>query len=1307
MARKRSTGGERGSRVEIEDLVAGRTVPDARRLLQLIHEVNPTGRTVGDREEAERYASKSGLQSLLVKHFRDDLLVEPDKRAGVVGLRHRYLPVDGCHAVLAELGDEERSWVQLQLDTGAAAGSLGAGGRGGDRDQAKRRQEGRRGGERVLEPADLVAEARRQIEAYAYEEARETLELAVRDGLPEAALVLVQLLVDSLGADEDALALEEGLEPEDAEHLEMRILLALAAARSQQQPERAFRFLRDVSPMPGTARVAEVLATLARAAIVRGDPDAAQKLLAQAREFDPAHPDLVALASEASAVRKRARAPLEDELLAAFAAGQAAGQVEPAERMARELLMSFPDSPVAGRMLRQIGEQRQREEGRALLARASTALAGGDHDAAVRYAREARALGVLTADLEASIESAVVLRRQAAADAVCQQLGAALGPALAAYARLNEETRALVRAQTNVAAVAWLDQALAGAGSRAPEVATAAGVALVVAIEDLQHGRADEFLHGLLPHERALADVPRARQLFVELERRLVLERNREAITAQQAAKAALERNELVEAKTLLDGLDVRGCCVGGRWQLVARCLWVGRPPATLGRKEGVGVLLSEGNFLAARIEVDFLLTSEKVLKAEQAEQAEEDRWRAQRERIDAEVQRSFRVHVCEVGSNDVEPLMGALALDDGLLVEEPSIWLSAGELFFCSGVGSWVFIGVYDLALGRFKELVQLCCPGRMERATVHVQGDRVLLAAEGGLLELARQGFRVVAWHSMSSVVPAADIFEDLAFAPGAEHLWIESRQGGSKTRDDWTTSVVGVARFAVQRELKSVRHPVAIHGLDPLAVASLPFDGGGRLHTTRGIPADSFSFQHPAQVHAVAVHPASTADLLAIVGPVRDPFGPEQDDDDEEGIEAVELLRATAWKSAGRGVGIEGVFMDGSFALATSLETGCSFLLVSSDEGTKQLIGIAPCAPGGTGDLAILFRTTVPDNTLLVQDSSARTVLVVATTKLGRLQVAVLGTEPPALLPGAPLQRGMPSLQPSFFCEWHAPKEYELRTEVHGALQRLPTAMRLEWALKKLDPRHAPQTAVAIIRELETLGEMEAALQVAHIAAEGAPDDGVIALCRAGVLARLGRWNAVRLLLEPVVVDLMPPPAVRHLFHLLGVAKLLEGGAHAADDAREAWQRGLAHEGECKLADCIEVVSPLPDPSVPEQWGPDQPVLRQLLGAINAADVCLAGGEAEGAIRASGRAAVLVGGELQSLARLAEAHLRCEAHAGAEHFAKVLALVTFVGVAENKHHERRCDLPIPGAQWGDERIAGLVRRASAWLKAATLVT
>jgi len=84
----------RSNRLDVDDVLEGRARPNARELIALIHEVNPSGQELPARETVRRYALKNRLQSLLVNRFADELLVEPTDEEGMIGLRHRASGLD-------------------------------------------------------------------------------------------------------------------------------------------------------------------------------------------------------------------------------------------------------------------------------------------------------------------------------------------------------------------------------------------------------------------------------------------------------------------------------------------------------------------------------------------------------------------------------------------------------------------------------------------------------------------------------------------------------------------------------------------------------------------------------------------------------------------------------------------------------------------------------------------------------------------------------------------------------------------------------------------------------------------------------------------------------------------------------------------------------------------------------------------------------------------------------------------------------------------------------------------------------------
>ena len=134
---------------------------------------------------------------------------------------------------------------------------------------------------------DILRQGQEAIEAYDYELARNLLERAffLSGGNADAALALLTLLVDHLVADDEALAFWPKLSAEARASSDIRVLVALAAARTGD----VSRAKLLVAAIDGT-RAAEIMTLLATNALQAGDLADAGKLAEDARSRDPAHP---------------------------------------------------------------------------------------------------------------------------------------------------------------------------------------------------------------------------------------------------------------------------------------------------------------------------------------------------------------------------------------------------------------------------------------------------------------------------------------------------------------------------------------------------------------------------------------------------------------------------------------------------------------------------------------------------------------------------------------------------------------------------------------------------------------------------------------------------------------------------------------------------------------------------------------------------------------------------------------------------------------------------------------------------------
>lgn len=74
MGRRRK---KKGKKLVVDDVLAGRAEASIEQLLQLIHQTNPTDLGLSKQETEARYATKSSLQSLLLREHFDKVRITP------------------------------------------------------------------------------------------------------------------------------------------------------------------------------------------------------------------------------------------------------------------------------------------------------------------------------------------------------------------------------------------------------------------------------------------------------------------------------------------------------------------------------------------------------------------------------------------------------------------------------------------------------------------------------------------------------------------------------------------------------------------------------------------------------------------------------------------------------------------------------------------------------------------------------------------------------------------------------------------------------------------------------------------------------------------------------------------------------------------------------------------------------------------------------------------------------------------------------------------------------------------------------
>ena len=757
--------------VAVSILEQGRRIAPAE-LVALIREINPTQRRLSPQETGERYRLKSRLQSLLLREHGDGVDVAADEKgeSGVVSLRYRYaLQGDACHAPIDELDEDVRALVRFRLDTAASPPVHGplAG-------MAGIRPPGDDAAEDPETPEALLDRGRAALEQYDYDAARADLERALRvsSGAPAPALALLELLVDHLAADDDALAASDLLSEEAAAHPEVRGLLVMAAARAGR--------LEDAAPWRrglAGARGVDAWVALAEATLKEGPLAEAERCLDEARALMPHHPSVVRLDEEIVRRQRTERRPLEEALLQTLERDE-----HEAAAAARALLARWPDSDVAGKVLRDIEARARAREGRALLERAERALGAGDTSLARELSARVRAAGIDTELLDRRIVAVATAQREAHEATIAAECAVALakGPpidALAKYCALAAPVRERVRRdgprEMGEILLRLEELAIPEGGSRGgPATVTTSLIEAALALGEaegaLGAGEAERSLALLGPHQPVLERWPRALKIRAAAERTLAARRRAAEEATLALAEAALDAGEWALAGERLDAvnrkaLDAEGQARAGR--LEAR---LAHHAERQRHEQRFGELLAANDLLAARDEIDALLP---LVGAEA-----QARWTARRVELQAEIQRQFQVEDLVL-----EPSQAAAlgALHWSLYVGEDAIadWIdrSGRHVTYARSYGVHLFIETLDLARGQIIRLTRLRPPVPLDRVEVHVgaDDDSLVITGREGVLELAQKTREVQRWLPSTSFQDEEKIMGSAFMASGG-YLW-----------------------------------------------------------------------------------------------------------------------------------------------------------------------------------------------------------------------------------------------------------------------------------------------------------------------------------------------------------------------------------------------------------------------------------------------------------------------------------------------------------------------------------------------------
>jgi|GEM_PF-6056523 len=1246
-AKRPARGRWRPLRARAEAALRSGASIEAPELIQLIHEVNPSGHELEAEAEHWRYQLKSRLQSLLITNFKEQLEVAPlPASPDVVSLLYRPQNRDACHAVVADLEEGARSWVRLTLDlqVNASPPAIAS-------CRSRRKTSPAPNADHPSTPEAYLRAGREAIALYDLESARENFARALElsDGATQPAHALLGLLVDQLAMYAEAVELEAQLSSGAVADSEIRSLLGLAFAHLGEAAETT-RMLKDMA----TDRAAEALVILARRALREGATSEAEQWASRAQQAAPTHQEVVTVREELKAAKASACRPFEEELERLIAAGNEAA----IEQCARGLLRTFPESAVARKVVRGIEDRRRAEAAQLHRARGEEAFGRGDYEEASTLLRQAQQLGMT--GLEGQIACADRLGAERSEQARIEQtIRAFVQPPgqsfLLLYLAQDPRVREAVRARLRLDELVWLEE-LRPRDEKQARAAAAAALAFRFA-RSLPVEKESEGLQQLIEHEALLQHLQPARQWIAQARRRWLERKSAEAYALLARATEALGRHKAGEVLRLLSPATLRELPERYRGQANHLLEQATRAEQQHQQREHLEQLVRSNQMIEA-------LTFCRTLVRDEPE---ERHWRDRMRQIQA----ALREHFCvRVASGSFR--LGSEFLSEWRSFDRLAHWLepSREKLYLLSAHGAQLFIRVVQIPAFTVDQLISLRTPEPMDFFDAHVEPQLLRICGGGGaVLELALDTWDIERWIPAVGRVSAEEIFESALAVPQTDLLWMVTSSRASRRP---CVRVLDLSRDRPPREVT-----------DALSAQLLPGPAGARVFVTNTRqcsvhePNGSQVVRFPTGSGAAAPAPHGPGWVATLVG-------------DDELRDEIGLALVGADGSCRSKIVISDSSNELKHILATSLSAQRTFLVFLDNDLREWLLAIVRKDEA----LAIDYRARLPRDSLLFGDlSSERTILVSDGRSAPHLQF--LGSARPAIeVTEEVASVRIPDDRIFSHCGETAHKAEAQLEDLASDFSTASDATRSSM-LEMYTKNHADDESLLIhfVEKLQRLGLTSWAENLASFVWSRHRGKPLTSLHRASTHARRGEWTKVINILSTLDAASLPSARRQHLHHLEGMLRMIMS---SPAEALVEFSAGEVLEGDCELTDWRELAAALSDP-MPPTLQPQSHGIRELVERLRIADRHLAREEGAAAWAVLDAGVVWAADDLQLLARLASAALLVKPTEGEALFRMRLAAAWYVERFRNQMDRVAC---LAQLRWTKERLEDISSKAENWL-------
>lgn len=1283
----------------------------AHELIQLIHRVNPTSEHINSKKASERYKLKSRLQSLLIRRFNEQLLVEqPDpENPKLVGFRLRHFDEDACHAFINELDEDARSWTQRQIDEAGTAGTFDSTklpSRSGRHYKASSSSDKFKYAhtsnvahrEEELSERELINLGRQALEEYDYAACEEYYHRAfgMSYGGLDAALCLLELFVDHMATYEKAIALSRSFSKSTKKDKRVKILLSLAAARCGRI-DSALKYIDRVSE-PSTS---EVYLLAVRHFIQQGDSDRAAKHLAVLRNFEQVglEFEIDKLEQDIHSLLTKSLEPVEQEMIRAWEQGYSEEALDLTDR----LLSAWPQNKAALRIRHEFENQQRADRIDQLLHQADEAKHNNDFRLEADLLSKAITIGANADTLAERLDCAQnEANRQREEEEIYNVTklwtDGYRKKALLQFIGLDAKQHSRIIDNIPDSHFVWLEQTISSDTKVRPEKLVEAVLVLGKSKEALQKGgEPRQIVTEMKLHRKALQSVFEADDILQQAEtlsRTLEVSKTKDIL---DNARCFLATENLQKTRGCIDRINVGYLSeddkklfdnITSRLQRLERFQIL--------NKKYIGCV-SRGDHLTGR---DIASQLAKI-----AEEGASRLWLDKMAEHSDLIKKEWSIAIADI--DEMPVCYGCFGLS--WISEDTNCCLlpDGRHIIIVTSHERWVFLRTFCLDDQKFKKAIIMRTPMHFPGPVVNLAGNVLWITdQDGNVLELSLEPINILSWHDFSDFVKEDEIVEGAWLFPKSRHLWLNKRDVTGKTEE--TYEIINLDQGRVVRKIKSSGFPKIINMGGEFRVAiQKTFAKSVQIYTERGKSVENYEFKTAGSVNAAALHP-NGSDFVFLPyddsGTFFDPFlDITNDNENQEGDFLLTIDVRPDIEGKNKPIKIENSHGELRHYIFTSLDTGLIFIYFGDNSAEMTRFNLAAYKPSKKGFVP-LYNIRAPQNLILCCDEFTRQVVVISYQN-NRLRAQVLDEHMPVFERdnGNSNQR---HVLPSFDRSW-----WPCNTPT-GAFNAASLAFMMQIrhcspeerliTMRKMKQTHAnnPDEFAAFIYALERMLQIDEAKAMKMWMREHYPDHYRVLIDLASEAAGKQKWQEVISLFEEVSRTDLDEGTACHICHLLGMSYFIEGDIKTA---LTIWEEGATYEeGGCDLGPYITYakLSLMSAKKRKKYKGGNE--IQKRLYFFETVDAHLANKKWHKAIEAIEKNNDLESSDLQILARLTEAYLHQDyIHGEMQWFYKVLVLADYCEKHEAAHFRKNQVLPPYIGMWSDSRLADLATQASQWLE------